>query len=126
MTSVDSGVETGNDSNDSSVAHENNVIAAAAAGSNLTNNGNQELVGPQKPLGLPVASICPGLTNNADGQSTSVPSTSGPLVLHANAEPTKVTRPRDQPNPHSFGPECPTCIRTECMYSPFRANDAEA
>lgn len=92
MTSVDSGVETGNDSNDSSVTHENNV--AAATGSNVTMNyanpySNLE-VGPPKPLPVSIASICQGSTNNDDGQSTSIPSTSGPLVLHVNAEPTKV------------------------------------
>ncbi|XP_068992810.1 ankyrin repeat domain-containing protein 54 isoform X3 [Neodiprion pinetum] len=104
MTSVDSGVETGNDSNDSSVTHESNVSANfnSPQGSNAGNNNagsqfsNVE-VGPSRPLGLPIASICPGLNTNADGQGTSKPSTSGPLVLHANAEPTKVLEFRIPP-----------------------------
>ncbi|XP_012259130.1 ankyrin repeat domain-containing protein 54-like [Athalia rosae] len=99
MTSVDSGVETGNDSNDSSVTHENNITAnsnttavAVTASINNTNNGNLSGtdVGSSRPLGIPITSICPSLTGLSDEQGASLPSTSGRLVLNPHAEPPKL------------------------------------
>ncbi|XP_033214781.1 ankyrin repeat domain-containing protein 54-like isoform X2 [Belonocnema kinseyi] len=100
MTSVDSGVETGNDSNDSLVAQHENIPAGQASGSTSTfmstsgsqmegeENENDTIsikVPVSKPLLLPIASICPGLencnTSTNSGPHNFGAGTSGPLAL---------------------------------------------
>lgn len=100
MTSVDSGVETGNDSNDSLVAQHENIPAGQASGSTSTflstsgsqmegeENENDTIsikVPVSKPLLLPIASICPSLenctTSTNSGPHNFGAGTSGPLAL---------------------------------------------
>ena len=103
MTSVDSGVETGNDSNDSLVAQHENIPVGQASGSTSTfvsTTGNQmedeenendtiSIVPVSRPLRLPIASICPGLENCTTSTNNSPHNlgagTSGPLALCPNS-----------------------------------------
>ncbi|KAF7387309.1 hypothetical protein HZH68_012986 [Vespula germanica] len=103
MTSVDSGVETGNDSNDSLIVqHENltsgqiscNTSPTTVASMNSSQNQGQENeqntsrigLGPawSMDLSLPISSLCPGLGNYncADISQNSGASTSGELVVY--------------------------------------------
>ncbi|KAL2747674.1 ankyrin repeat domain-containing protein 54 isoform X1 [Vespula maculifrons] len=103
MTSVDSGVETGNDSNDSLIVqHENltsgqiscNTSSTTVASMNSSQNQGQENeqntsrigLGPawSMDLSLPISSLCPGLGNYncADISQNSGASTSGELVVY--------------------------------------------